>query len=106
SARTAGSTRATRAGGRRRGEHPVVVTAAEGRAALLRPTGLLREGGRSRGTGLLVRLRSAPGSTRTTLTTGTALTTRSSRTGRATGAGRRHGAGRRRDRPRRVGTEG
>src|SRR5262249_27845338 len=40
-ARTAGRVR-----GRRRGDHPVVVTAAEGRTPGRRPAGLLREAGR------------------------------------------------------------
>ncbi len=62
---TAGATRAAGAagaGGRGRGDHPVVVTAAaEGRTALGRPLGLLRESGRGRRGGLLVALRSATG---------------------------------------------
>jgi hypothetical protein len=78
----AGTTGTTRGSGRRRGDHPVVVTAAEGRAALLRTVRLLREPGRSRRRGLLERLRA---------------------TARLTGPRGRGRAGGRRDRPGGVG---
>src|SRR5690606_21705464 len=102
----AGAVRAAVAAGGRR-DDPVVVTAAEGRTALLRgPPGLLRVGGRRRGPALEpLRSAGATGATMTAGTTVAAMTAGASVTAVVTGATVAARAGRGRCRTRRVAAE-
>src|SRR5690606_6521968 len=102
----AGTVRAAVAAGGRR-DDPVVVTAAEGRTALLRgPPGLLRVGGRRRGPALEpLRSAGATGATMTAGTAGAAMTAGASVPAVVTGATVGARAGRGRCRTRRVAAE-